>query len=41
MLLLLGLVTGGFEQLGYVPIAEAVQRCEGNARNSVMYLLMR
>ena len=27
-----GIVNGGFDRLGYIPIAEAVGMCEGQAR---------
>ena len=27
-----GIVNGGFDKLGYIPIAEAVGMCEGQAR---------
>ena len=36
-----GLVEGGFDKLGYVPIADALQRCEGKARYRVMSELNR
>ena len=30
-----GLVAGGFDKLGYIPIATAVEQCEGQARYRV------
>ena len=30
-----GLVAGGFDKLGYIPIAKAVEQCEGQARYRV------
>ena len=27
-----GLLAGGFDRLGYIPVGEAVQMCEGQAR---------
>ena len=30
-----GLVAGGFDKLGYIPIATAVRQCEGQARYRV------
>ena len=32
---LTGLVTGGFDKLGYIPIGTAVVQCEGQARYRV------
>ena len=29
---LTGIVSGGFDKLGYIPVAEAVGMCEGQAR---------
>jgi hypothetical protein len=36
-----GLVEGGFDRLGYTPVKEALQRCEGKARYRVMGELNR
>lgn len=36
-----GLLTGGFDKLGYVPISEALQRCEGSARGKVENFINR
>jgi hypothetical protein len=34
-------VEGGFDRLGYTPVKEALQRCEGKARYRVMGELNR
>merc|ERR1719228_2036749 len=36
-----GLVAGGFDKLGYIPLATAVGQCEGQARYRVEMLLNR
>jgi hypothetical protein len=35
------LVEGGFDRLGYTPVKDALQRCEGKARYRVMGELNR
>jgi hypothetical protein len=36
-----GLVAGGFDKLGYIPIATAVKQCEGQARYRVEMAINR
>ena len=35
------LVEGGFDRLGYIPLADAIEKCDGKARYRVMSVLNR
>ncbi len=32
---------GGFDRLGYIPLADAIEKCDGKARYRVMSVLNR